>query len=143
MQARWLDQLVWMEGAAKKNQRYYYIFRLSCIIGGVMIPALVSLNAGALVQFITVALSLVVAVSAAVEEFFHFGERWRHYRRSVGQLKVEGWLFFQLSGPYSTFSDHAEAYSYFAERVEETMQSEMDKFISTVAKEEKKKTDAK
>lgn len=75
LKSRWLDQLMWMEGACEKNQRYYYVFRLSCIVGGVFIPALVSIKAGgamgAFVQFITVALSLIVAVSAAIEAFFH------------------------------------------------------------------------
>jgi hypothetical protein len=43
---------------------------------------------------------LLVATSAAIEEFFHFGERWRHYRRSVELLKAEGWKFFELAGVY-------------------------------------------
>lgn len=143
LRSRWLDQLLWMEKASKKNQRKYYLLRLACIIGGVIIPALVGLNLTGgwdiFIRIITVVLSLIVAVSAAIEEFFHFGERWRHYRRSVGHLKTEGWLFFQLSGPYESLSNHKEAYPIFAGRVEETFQSEMETFISKISKEEQKK----
>jgi hypothetical protein len=83
-----------------------------------------------------------VAVSVAVEEFFHFGERWRHYRRSVELLKIEGWQFFQLSGPYKSHAKHADALKVFAERVEDTIKHEVDVYITEVVKEkegEKKK----
>ena len=49
---------------------------------------------------VTFAVSLVVALSAAVEGFFRFGDRWRHYRSLVEELKSEGWSFHELSGPY-------------------------------------------
>lgn len=141
LRSRWLDQLMWMESASKKNQRYYYVFRLSCIVGGVLIPALVSIKAGgsmgAFVQFITVVFSLIVAVSAAIEEFFHFGERWRHYRRTAELLKGEGWSFFQRSGNYSKYENHTEAYPEFAGRIEETFQKEVELFITKVSKEKK------
>ena len=53
---------------------------------------------------------LVVAISAAIE-FFHYGDRWRTYRRTAELLKTEGWLFLQLSGRYSANgSTHAAAY---------------------------------
>jgi hypothetical protein len=143
LKSRWLDQLIWMDIASKKNQNYYYILRLSCIVGGVLIPVLVSIDAnGALLHFLTVLLGLVVAVSAAVEAFFHFGERWRHYRRMAEILKSEGWSFFQRSGKYREYESHAEAYPEFAGRVEEIFQKEVEVFITKVSKEkaDKKKS---
>lgn len=136
---RWLDQLIWMDKASKKNQNYYYILRLSCIVGGVLIPALVSIDAegamNGIFQFLTVVLSIIVAVSAAVEEFFHFGERWRHYRRMAEILKGEGWSFFQRSGNYRKYESHAEAYPEFAGRVEVILQKEVEVFVTKVSKE--------
>ena len=84
----------------------YYALRLLIIIGRVIIPALVSLDLGSnlaagLVRWTTFGLSLMVAISAAIEGLFRFGERWRHYRTIVERLKIEGWQFFQLSGPYA------------------------------------------
>ena len=139
LKSRWLDQLVWMDNASKKNQKYYYVFRLSCIVGGVLIPALVSVDANGtldgVLHILTVLLSLIVAVSAAVEEFFHFGERWRHYRRMAEILKGEGWSFFQRSGNYGKYESHADAYPEFAGRVEVIFQKEVEMFITKVSKE--------
>ncbi|MFP3869160.1 MAG: TRAFs-binding domain-containing protein [Desulfobacteraceae bacterium] len=57
--------------------------------------ALAALSNGlAVVRWFTFALSLMVAISLAVEEFLRFGERWRHYRRMVESLKNDGGQFF-------------------------------------------------
>ena len=62
--SRWLDQVLWMEGAADSAQKRYYTLRLTMIIGGVIVPAPVSLNLPIL-RYITIILSLLVALSAA------------------------------------------------------------------------------
>ncbi len=139
IKSRWLDQLYWMESASKNNQRYYYLLRLICIIGGVILPALVSANAAgalaAVVKAAIVGLSLVVALSAAIEEFLHSGDRWRHYRSAAEYLKGEGWSFFQLSGPYAVHATHADAYTDFAGRVEAALRAEVGLFITKISKE--------
>lgn len=141
MRSRWLDQVLWMESKCKKTQRWYYILRLTAIIGGIVVPALVSLKFNCPATI----LSLIVAISVAVEEFFHFGERWRHYRSTVEFLKSQAWQFFQLSGPYQSFTNHGAAYPVFSGKIEEIMQNEVDVFIREVVKdkkEEKKRNDA-
>lgn len=139
LRARWLDQLAWLETAAQKAQRFHYVLRLTTIVGGVMIPALVGLNfdtvLGDVVRGATFAIGLLVALSAAVEEFFHFGERWRHYRRSAELLKIEGWQFFQLSGAYQAHGTHAAAYAAFAACVEDTIRHEVDAYVTQVVRE--------
>jgi hypothetical protein len=142
LHSRWLDQVLWMEGKADHAQKRYYLFRLTAIVGGVTVPALVSLNLGSTgvmvyIRWATFVISLLVAVSVAVEEFFHYGERWRHYRSSVERLKIEGWEFFQLSGQYRDLK-HAEAYPVFAEKVEDILRHEGDAYISEVVREKKK-----
>src|SRR4030042_2403900 len=111
LRSRWLDQVLWMEGKAASAQKRYYALRLVAIIGGVIVPALVGLKIGEQgvclwIQWTTFFLSLIVAISVAVEEFFHYGERWRHYRRTVECLKIEGWQFFQLAGKYQQSQTH-------------------------------------
>ena len=139
MRSRWMDQVLWMEGKADGARDWYYRLRLTTIVGGVIIPALVSLNLSNLVAstagWIAFALSLLVAISAAVEEFFHYGERWRHYRRSVELLKNEGWQFFQLSGPYRRFKSHTDAYRAFAARVEEINRLDVEAYVTDVVRE--------
>ncbi len=139
LRSRWLDQLVWMEGRAGPAQRWYYLLRLVTIVGGVMVPALVTLDlkgtAGIAATAGTWTVSLLVAISAAMEGFFRFGDRWRHYRRTAELLKIEGWEFSQLTGNYGTFTTHAAAHRYFAQRVEDVLRQDVEGFIATVARE--------
>jgi hypothetical protein len=142
MRSRWLDQVLWMEGKANHARNWYYIFRLTAIIGGVIVPALVSLNvqgqAAAWARWGVFVISLLVAISVAVEEFFHYGERWRHYRQTVEILKSEGWAFFQLAGPYQRYQNQAEAFARFADRVEQINRQEVQLYISQIVEEKEK-----
>ncbi|MCZ8100434.1 MAG: DUF4231 domain-containing protein [Burkholderiales bacterium] len=143
MKARWLEQLLWLEGRAQTSRNQYYFLRLITIIGGVIVPALVSLNINAndvqvLVGWLAFGLSQVVAISAAVEEFFHYGERYRHYRNTAEAMKIEGWQFFQLSGSYRHAQNHAEVYPDFAQRVESIIQRDVEAYLSEVIREKEK-----
>ncbi|MGZ8366751.1 MAG: DUF4231 domain-containing protein [Nitrospira sp.] len=139
LRARWLEQIMWMEEKALDALWWHRVLRLATIIGGVIVPALVSWSVGDgddLMKALTFIVSLVVALSAAVEEFFRYGERWRHYRRTVESLKSEGWQFLQLSGPYVNMT-HSQAYPAFATRVEELSREEVDRYMTQVAKDKK------
>jgi len=143
MKARWLEQLLWLEGRAQTTRNQYYFLRLLTIIGGVIVPALVSLNINAndvqvVVGWLAFGLSQVVAISAAVEEFFHYGERYRHYRNTAEAMKIEGWQFLQLSGSYRHAQNHAEVYPDFAQRVESIIQRDVEAYLSEVIREKEK-----
>jgi hypothetical protein len=139
LRARWLDAVTWLERKAKQAQRRYYTLRLLIIIGGVIIPALVSLDLGGAqadrVRWATFGLSLLVAISAALDGFFRYGERWRHYRLIAERLKIEGWQFFQLSGPYAHQPSHAAAHPGFAARAEEIIRIDIERYITEVVRE--------
>jgi len=131
---RWVDQLEWFEAKSAYNQRRYYALRIVVVIGGVTVPALVSLNVrkGDVAQklaWVTFALSLVVAIAAALETFFGYGERWRTFRRTAELLKSHGWQYFELAGPYAA-PDHATAFPAFAAQVEGLVQQDVDAFIA-------------
>ncbi|HJY82051.1 MAG TPA: DUF4231 domain-containing protein [Candidatus Binatia bacterium] len=117
----------------------YYRLRLVAIIGGVIVPALVGLNftspTDEIVRGVIFFLGLAVAISVAVEELFHYGERWRHYRSMVEVLKSEGWQLFQLSGRYEHQASHEAAYREFADRVEQILSADVSKFITEVVRE--------
>lgn len=143
MKTRWLEQLLWLEGQAQTNRNQYYLLRLLTIIGGVIVPALVSLNINAndvkvIVSWLAFGLSQVVAISAAVEEFFHYGERYRHYRNTAEAMKIEGWQFLQLSGSYRHAQSYAEVYPDFAQRVENIIQRDVEGYFSRVVQEKEK-----
>ena len=139
LRSRWLDQLVWVESRATHNRDRYFFWRLITIIGGVLVPALVTLqlNGPAItaITWTTFAVSLLVAISAAVEGFFRYGERWRHYRRTAELLKTEGWQFLQLTGHYRRHLAHGSAYPLFASRIEDILQQDVDAYVTTVAAE--------
>lgn len=140
LRSRWLDQVIWMEGRADQARRRYYALRLLAAVGGVVVPTLVSLRAagtmGDVLRGLTIGFSLLVAISVAVEELVRFGERFRHYRRTVELLKSEGWQFFQLSGPYRRHT-HRRAYPSFAARVEAIIQPSVEVYVTDVVSEKK------
>ena len=144
LRSRWLDQVLFMERAAGRARRRYYVVRMVIVIGAVIVPALVSLNltgdAGAATNWAAFAISLLVAACAAIDGFFQFGVRWRHYRRTVEQLKSEGWTFAQLSGPYRRQgATHESAFPDFVARVEAALGQEVEGYLRAVTREAEKK----
>jgi hypothetical protein len=138
LRLRWLDQVLWMEERANSTKVFYYILRLTTIVGGVIIPALVSFSlpsGEAIITWVVFVLSLLVAISAALEGFLRYGEQWRHYRMMVEILKNEGWLFFQLSGRYHRYIMHDTAYATFARRVERWNRLDVGEYITEVARD--------
>jgi hypothetical protein len=139
LRSRWLDRVLYAEHRSANARVKYFTLRLTTIVGGVIVPALVSLNlsgaVGTSLSWLVFGVSLLIAVSAAVEEFFHYGERWRHYRRGAEWLKIEGWQFFQLSGRYRRSKTHAAAYPAFAARVEGAIHRDVQEYITEVTQE--------
>ncbi|MEG4534345.1 DUF4231 domain-containing protein [Microcoleus sp. D2_18a_D3] len=109
LKSRWLDQVVWADKKAEECRRWHYRLRLTAIVGGVLLPAVVGINFQLgkdneyfrfWFPYVPFVLSQIIAVSAAAEEFMRFGDRWREYRQLAEELKAEGWEYLQLSGPY-------------------------------------------
>ncbi|MDX2240093.1 MAG: DUF4231 domain-containing protein [Leptolyngbyaceae cyanobacterium bins.302] len=116
LQRRWLDQVIWADQKADQCRRWHYRLRLTTIIGSVILPALVGINYQlgknnanfrTWFPYVPFVLSQVIAVSAAIEEFCRFGDRWRDYRKMAEDLKAEGWQYLQLSGAYQISDDDA------------------------------------
>lgn len=145
LRTRWLEQVLWMERKALHALWWYRVLRLTTIVGGVIVPALVGLRVSTdwetATKTLTFLISLVVALSAAVDGFYRYGERWRHYRSMVEVLKSEGWQFLQLSGAYAN-QNHEQAYPTFAARVEELSREEVDRYMTQVARDKKEEEKA-
>lgn len=161
---RWLDQYTWFSKRASTMQKWYRRLRLTVVVGGVLIPGLIAfrISDDPLVRFgrsqqnsTTAAwevstndlkdgavfiISLIVAMAAAIEEFFNFGEKHRNYRKAAEAIKGEYWKFLQLTGPYSKFKqesiDQAQAlksaYGDFVLRVEQIIEDDVHSFIELV-----------
>ena len=141
LRSRWLDQVLWLERKAARARNLYYALRITTLVGALLGPALVSLSLtddtlDAAVAVATWIVSLIVAVTAALEQFFHFGDRWRSYRATVERLKAEGWLYLQLGGRYAANgSSHESAYPDFAARTERLLLADVDTFLTDVTVE--------
>jgi len=138
LHSRWLESLLWMEAAAQRTRSRYYALRLITVVGAVIVPALVSINAvgktNVVVTWLTFAVSLIVGVSAAAEGLFRFGDRWRHYRGTVEQMKEEGWTFYELRDSYGTSgATHEGAFPTFATRVDALLRRETQTYITEIA----------
>ena len=139
MKSRWLDQILWLENQAGKTKKWSTRLRLMTIVGGVVIPALVSLNfnkddVSKYIGWTTFGLSQMVAISAAVEEYFGFKDKHILYRQTVESLKSEMWKFVQLTGSYQQYPDHKQGYPTFAFRVEKFIQKDVQAIVE-LAKE--------
>lgn len=146
---RWLNQLGWMSRQATKARKWYLRLRIPVVIGGVAIPGLVTilLSAGPtettvewlfnlpvwVVRLVTFAVSLGVAILAALEEILNFGERWRHYRRTAELLKTLGWQYMMLTGGFRRFESHAAAFVPFTERVEDVLNEDVEGYLGQIA----------
>ncbi|MEM7061558.1 MAG: DUF4231 domain-containing protein [Cyanobacteria bacterium P01_B01_bin.77] len=145
---RWLDQVMWLEGRATKERNQHFRLRMVTIIGGVLVPAMVGFKSDSdsineTVGWIALGVSQAVAISAAVEEFFGHGDKYRNYRSTAESMKIEGWQFMQLAGPYKRFQVHEEAYKSFAQRVEQFIQKDVEGFIARLdEKQDDDKQDA-
>ena len=132
---RWLDQVMWLEGRATRERNQHFRLRMITIIGGVLVPAMVGFKSESetineRVAWIALGVSQAVAISAAVEEFFGHGDKYRNYRSTAESMKIEGWQFMQLAGPYKRFKVHEEAYKTFAYRVEQFIQKDVEGFVA-------------
>ena len=142
MKSRWLDQVLWLEGRAKSAKKWSTRLRLMTIIGGVLIPGLVSLNlddgkCGENLAWVTFGLSQMVAISASIEQFFDFSEKQTQYRKTAESLKSEAWKFFQLTGSYNKYSNHSEAYSVFSSRIEKFIQEDVQAIVELASEKAK------
>ena len=147
MKNRWLDQLVWLENKANKCRDRYYKLRMITIIGGVIVPALItstnSVNNSSVLMWAVIIISQAVAISAAIEEFFKYGEKHSQYRKTAENMKSEAWQFFQLSGAYKNFTSHRNAYADFAQKIENILQDDVQNFIARIMQEQEKEQQEK
>ena len=146
MRDRWLDQVLWFDGRARDANRRYAALRVIAITGGVLVPALVSLsppaNSNELWEWVkptTFVVSLMVAAAVGLDGFFHYGERWRHFRRTAELLKTEGWLFIEGGGRYKQYQHrhdfHERVFPLFATKVEEIVRRDVEVYLTRIVQE--------
>lgn len=155
LRQRWLDQLQWISRQARIARSRFLVTRVPVVIGGVLIPALITITLSSaeghlpwlpkeidfnLLRGVTLLVSTAVAVLAALDELLHYGERWRHYRRTSEALKSLGWQYLMLNGSFRRFKSHTEAFTLFTERVEGLLTDDVEGYLTGVASESPEKS---
>ncbi|MGZ8578515.1 MAG: DUF4231 domain-containing protein [Actinomycetota bacterium] len=152
MRARWLAQVRWFDRRAEAANRKHSILRVVAITGGVLVPGLVSVGSGvgsddlsAWAQPLAFVVSLMVAAAVGLDSFYHFGERWRHYRKTAEMLKTEGWLFIEGAGRYRKEQHrrnfHDVFFPVFATKVEEIIQHDVEVYLTQIVQEKREDHD--
>jgi len=133
LEYRWLDEIDWIDRDAVRNLRLHQLLRVLAIVGGAAITGLVGYGVGSQTsdetKLVTLVLSLVVTASIALDEFFRFGDRWRHERVVVETMRSEGALFIALAGPYGGLT-HAVAFPMFAASIERLARDDVKRWVT-------------
>jgi len=146
LQERWLDQVTWMGAQARRTRRRFLMYRIPVV--GVLVPALVTILLSSstaqtipwlggmpvdVIRFLAFSVSLLVALCAGVDEVLKYGDRWRHYRRTAEILKTLGWQYLMLNGAFRRYASHAAAFTAFTERVEDTLNEDVEGYLGSMA----------
>jgi hypothetical protein len=134
LRSRWLARSLRLRKNADGTRQWFYWLRGTAIVSSLIVPALVSLNlsgdAAFWIRVMSIVLSLIAAISAAVLELFRFGPRWRLYREYAERLVSEGWKFFELRKPYAV--SHQQAFDSFVGEVEDLLSRYESAYIKDV-----------
>ena len=111
------------------NREWYYSWRVPTVVGALVLPPLASPTvATSWVRWAALVVSLIVAACTALESTFRFGNRWRLYRRLLGELRAEGWAYVYGTTPYNKDSE----FKLFVERSEAAMRRYDEAYVSEV-----------
>jgi hypothetical protein len=150
MKDRWLEQVRWFDRKAVAASKRHYALRILAIVGGVLIPPLVSVQSlqdsyKGLAGGVAFVVSLIVAGSVGLDELFRWGDRWRHYRRTAELLKIEGWLFIEGGGRYKAHQQrhdfHERFFSLFASKVEDLVRHDVEVYLSRIVQDNQEDKD--
>jgi hypothetical protein len=108
LEARWLDQVSWLESKAAKAQTLYYRLRIVTVVGAVMIPALVG-------------------------ERWRNYRRTAEQLKTEGWLYFQLAGLYSVDG-----ADHRALYGAFVKRVEEIVNSDVEVYLTEVVADRSK-----
>ena len=113
LKERYKPEVNWYDNKASQNKRYYQWFQWAAIIISASVPALVvSIPAW---KWITVTLSIILAIATAALKTFKFQENWISYRTIAETLKKEKHYYDAGAIEYATAEDKKQL---FVQRVE-------------------------
>lgn len=118
---------------AKANMcREIYLYSsLLAIVLGSLIPILINLDVP---KYVTTLISFLIVIIIALENVYHFRERWKNYQIAEELLRREKYLFQTQSEPYDKIED-AKSYALLVKNIEAIIKDERDKTIQARSSE--------
>ncbi|MBI4686060.1 MAG: DUF4231 domain-containing protein [Nitrospirae bacterium] len=133
---RYKDQVNWYSDSASKNKRFYNFFQWSVIIFSTSLPVLI-VSIPDSWKWVTVILSILLAIGTAGLKTFKFQENWINYRIISEMLKKEKHCYDANLNDYAIASDKE---ALFVDRVEAIISKESDLWVTThIQKKESEK----
>lgn len=135
---RYRPQIEWYDTKSARNKTFYYIIQWSVIAVSAVIPVLIS-SLPVESKWITILLSIILAIGTAGLKTFKFQENWINYRTIAESLKKE---FSYLQAGIGDYQNSDNKSSLFVERVESLISRENTLWI-TIHQEKEKPESAK
>ena len=108
LKERYQDQIEWYSKKSSQNKQYYQWFQWAVIIISASVPVLVA--SMPTWKWITVALSIILAIATAALKTFKFQENWVNYRTIAETLKKEKHYYDAEAGEYATVEDKRQLF---------------------------------
>ncbi len=132
---RWYSQWSFFDTKATQSKNRYYRTQIIVGLGSVTVPVLVGINASGIaadiLYFVTVFISLSVAMATAIEALYTFGDNWRSYRSAAEDMYQEKSLYDVKAGRYM---NNKQAFIRFVERCEEIIAQQNGRWVQSQEK---------
>ena len=149
IEVRYLTVLTEFKKRIKIFDFLYHFSRIFISLGGVAVPALLSIQSPGQITtsvglyWFTWMVSLAVTVCHNISNIFRFDKKYQGIHATIEKLEKEGWQYLELSGRYSThniqtISTHANQYLHFVNTVEKIKIKQMEREYSSPPEEKHK-----
>lgn len=148
IEVRYVSMIIEYKKRVKKYDFFHHFIRLTISLGGVAVPALLSIQSPG--QFNSISLywftwvvSLTVTVLQNLSNIFRFDKKYYGLHSTVEKLNREGWQYLELSGRYSThdshpISNHGNQFLHFVNTIEKIQDKQMQEEYNSVSDKPKK-----
>ncbi len=136
---RYQNQIDWYSDRATRNKRFYYAFQWGVIVLSASIPVLIA-SIPKTHQWITIAISIFLAIGTTALKTFKFQENWINYRTISETLKKEKYFY---DAGLDAYSDTSDKEALFVERVESLISRENSLWVTTHMEKTDEEEDAK
>ncbi len=131
----WLSSIIHYEKKISKNFFLHNLFSIIGIVGGISIPAVSAFDdlfEPSSYKVIVSILGIITASSVAINMNQKYDERWKHFRKVVEMIRIEGESYFSSAGSYYTGKTILENFSPFMGKLKDIKSSEINGYFSKI-----------